>query len=418
MDEIHKPSPYMEFAQELYDTGIISDPWIEGKERFRIEPVIISQTTFNRLYSATELIGMVYEELCQVINSKPEFIDSYFNLTPYEKLLWFSSKGRWHGIARMDLFIEKDGRIRFCEMNSDTPSGEAEAVLLNQLIQPKYPDTVDPNTSFADKFVSMIESSYKLSGGSKDKPTVGIIYPTEMPEDLSMIIIYRKWIESRGFEVALGSPFNIIRDSGGDVYLFDKKIDVMFRHYKTDWWCERFSAWSDGGEYPDDEPLDIQLKHVLSAEMDNKLTVINPFGAVVTQNKLSMSFLWQYMDLFSKKSQEIIKEYIPETYRLKDIPKETLSQEDWVLKSDYGCEGDEVVVGRFVTEAIWKESLEKAIPERWIVQKYFDAVPVDNMIPNYGVYLIGGEAAGIYTRLSAKGTDYTAVTVPTFIVKE
>jgi glutathionylspermidine synthase len=407
---------YLEFAQELYNTGIISDPWIEGKERFRTEPFILSSDLYKKLYTASEEIGKLYEEFCEMIWKKPELLDDFFYLTPYEKFLWLSSKGEWHGIARMDLFVLSDGSIRFCEMNSDTPSGEAEAVLLNKICHPLLPDSIDPNVNFADKFCSMISQLYQSAGKDDPNPTIGIVYPTEMPEDLSMISIYQEWMEERGFNVVLGSPFNIQRLTDGSIGLFDKKIDIMFRHYKTDWWCERLPVWTDQSDYPDPDPLDAQLQNIVDSEVNNRLVIVNPLGAVLTQNKFSMAFFWERTELFSKESRETIQKYIPETFRLLDMDKNSLNREDWVLKSDYGCEGDEVIIGRFVSDDIWKESLEKAIPERWIVQKFFDASPDENnYIPNYGIYLICGEASGAYLRLSPKATDYRAVTVPVFV---
>ena len=61
-------------------------------------------------------------------------------------------------------------------------------------------------------------------------------------------------------------------------------------------------------------------------------------------------------------------------------------------------------------------ALAAAIPRHWVAQRYFEVAPIDNdLLPNVGVYLIGGQAAGFYTRLSRRATDYTAVTAPTFI---
>ena len=155
---------------------------------------------------------------------------------------------------------------------------------------------------------------------------------------------------------------------------------------------------------------------MLDADAAGTLTVINPFGAVVTQNKLTMAFLWNNIELFSEESRRAIREYIPETHRLLDIDRAATAREDWVLKSDYGCEGDEVVVGRDVDDKIWSDSLELATPERWIVQRYFHAAQIDGgMVPNYGLYLIAGRAAGIFTRLSSRATDYSAVVAPTLV---
>ncbi|MBI4640937.1 MAG: hypothetical protein HY731_09595 [Candidatus Tectomicrobia bacterium] len=274
---------YAAFAQQLYNTCIISDPWVEGHERFCLEPVILSSQIYHRLCSAAEAIGRVYEELCELVLAHPEWLDTFFHLTPYQKLMWLSSEGRWHGIARLDLFLLPDGIIQMCEMNSDTPSGEAEAVVPNQLCHPHYPYMKNPNEHFADRFYT---------------------------------------------------------------------IDILFRHYKTDWWGERFPVWSDAEEFPDPEPLDLQLRQVLEAELENRVTVVNPFGAVLTQNKLTMAFCWQKIALFSPESHKSIRLYIPETYRLCDIAANSLSKADWVLKSDYGCEGDEVIAGGLSTSTI------------------------------------------------------------------
>jgi hypothetical protein len=108
---------------------------------------------------------------------------------------------------------------------------------------------------------------------------------------------------------------------------------------------------------------------------------------------------------------------VPETLRLCDAKDAaSLEKNDWVLKSDYGCEGDEVIIGRAVTDEVWQQSLEEAIPTRWILQRFFEAAPTeDGYIPNYGVYLLGGCRGGIYTRLAPVATDYRALSVATFL---
>ena len=118
---------YGDFARMLYATGILSDPWLGGKERFRLQPALLTQSQAERLRTATERVGLIYHELSEIVIRGPELLDQFFNLTPWQKAMWFASEGRWHGIARVDLFIcpngAEDGRIRACEMNSDTPTG-------------------------------------------------------------------------------------------------------------------------------------------------------------------------------------------------------------------------------------------------------------------------------------------------------
>jgi glutathionylspermidine synthase len=416
---------YAEFAQMLYRTGVISDPWLDGRERFRLRGVIIDPERARELEQVAERVAFLHHELAEIVWRDPALLDDYFGLTPYQKAMWLAAEGRWHGIARVDLFLCQDGRIRACEMNSDTPSGEAEAVIINQLLHPYHPGTKDPNRGFADRFWQMLIASHREHRKAcrqpltDDAPAAAIIYPTDLPEDLSMIACYRAWLTERGSRVTLGSPYNLRADREGRVYALGDAVDLIVRHYKTDWWGEREPIWLNQPPYNDPEPLDRELLPLLEAERAGMVTVVNPFGAVLTQNKFALAFMWDHRDLFSPQSREWIEAYLPETHRLCDMDRNTLRREEWVLKSVYGCEGDSVICGPFVTEHDW-QTLQPMIDDRhWIAQRFFDVAPLEGgLLPNYGVYVIGGLAAGYYTRLSAKSTDYLAVTAPTYIGRE
>lgn len=401
---------YNELADALYRTCVISDPWLEGRERFGLTPVILDAGTYRRMSMAAEAIARLYDELCRMVWNRPDFLDSFFHLTPYQKLMWLASEGQWHGISRLDLFVLGDGSLRMCEMNSDTPSGEAEAILLNRLLLDASSGVSDPNVELEHRFVNMVQSVGPFH------PTIGIVYPTEMPEDLSMIRLYQEWLESRGCRVVMGSPYNLRPCSDRGVAIFDTRLDVLLRHYKTDWWSERRVVWTDEEPFPDEDPLDGPLRYVLDAVLGDRLVVINPFGSVLTQNKLSLAFFWQHMDLFSEESRHTIRSFIPETVRLADAWGRELPRIEWVLKTDYGCEGDDVIIGPHVSDDIWQASIEKAVQPHWIAQKYFDAAAgPEGLISNHGLYVIAGEAAGIYTRRSAAATDHTAISTATYI---
>lgn len=409
---------YGEFAQMLYGTGILSDPWLNGKERFRLEGVLLTGEQVETLQAAAERVGLIYHELSEIILRQPALLDRFFGLTPWQKAMWLASEGRWHGIARVDLFLCRDGRVRACEMNSDTPSGEAEAVLLNRLLHRFHPRTIDPNRELEERFRWMVFASHQARLGSDSGPPerVAIIYPTDLPEDLSMIAIYKEWLESSGCSVALGSPYNLGLDEQGRVTVLGRPVDLIVRHYKTDWWGEREIVWANQAPFPDPDPLERELMLLLEAEHEARVTVVNPFGSVLTQNKKAMAFMWERPELFSAEAQTWIAEYIPETRRMVSLDPEQLSREEWVLKSDYGCEGDSVVCGPFVSPSDWRIVMAAALPAHWVAQRFFEVEPTgDGLLPNYGVYLIGGRSAGFYTRLSSKATDYTAVTAPTFI---
>src|SRR5262249_49971877 len=217
--------------------------------------------------------------------------------------------------------------------------------------------------------------------------------------------------------VVLGSPYNLHPCQDG-VGLFDIPVDLIIRHYKTDWWGERQVVWRDAEPYPDAEPIAPQLRLLLEAEYAGRGTVVNPFGAVLSQNKLSLALLWEEQERFSPLARRWINRYIPPTYRLTQVPQDELlaHRQDWVLKSVYGCEGEETICGPFVSAATWYEAVTKALPPLWVCQRFFHAAAEpQRALCNYGVYRVGGRSAGFFTRLAAAATDANAVTAPTFI---
>jgi hypothetical protein len=140
-----------------------------------------------------------------------------------------------------------------------------------------------------------------------------------------------------------------------------------------------------------------------------------------------MAFMWERQGLFSPSGQAAIRAFVPETARLEVADRARLREQqgDWVLKSDYGCEGEEVIIGAEATADEWQASLEHALPGRWVVQRYFQArrepdnegaAVTGTLIANHGVFLIGGRAAGLYCRLSSGATDAGALSVATEIL--
>jgi hypothetical protein len=416
---------YQALANELLATGIVSDPWLEGRPRFGVDPLLLGAADAARYCRAAEAVAAAYDEAARLLGSDPWLVEQFFPaLTPFQHLMWSASGGAWHGIARADVFATDSPAhpLQICELNVDTPSGEAEAVLLNAAVAPHYAHAYDPNVALERAFVSAVSAFAARVDRphAEAPPTVGILYPTELVEDLSMILLYRRWLEARGCRVVTGSPFNLSRAPGGRVALFDVPCDVLVRHYKTDWWSEREPARDDDEPFWDAEPLAAQLGMLVDAELAGRVAVMNPFGAVVIQNKRTMALLWEAIDRFSPASQAAIRALVPYTARLESLPPSTLAaRADWVLKSDYGCEGAEVVIGADVDDAAWADALCHARRGRWVAQRYFGARrDGDGCCVNVGVYVVGGEASGFFSRVHRGATDYHATTVATLIERE
>lgn len=419
MSQTSKATPerdYRDFARALYEGGVISDPWFDGSERFGLSGVVLTAREARALMEAAERVTYLHQELVEILLESPELLAEFYHLTPSQQTMWQTSGGLWHGMARADLFFCEDGRISCCELNSDTPSGQPEAVILNEMLRGTHAEAFDPNARLRERFIRVLQESH-AKRTEKALQTVGIIYPTELSEDLAMITLFSRWLEEAGWRVVCGSPFNLRRTARG-IEILGVAVDLIVRHYKTDWWGERTPVWRDAPAYPDPLPLEGPLAALLGAEMSGEVTVVNPFGSVVTQNKLSLAFFWEEQHRFSVRAQSWIRRYVPETLRLSSVSQEQLQREraEWVLKSDYGCEGRETVCGAFVSEQIWNEAVAQAIPERFVAQRFFRArTRAQGRLANFGVYVLGGSACGFFTRLSHQSTQYTALTVPTFV---
>jgi glutathionylspermidine synthase len=388
---------------------------MDGNARLRSSPCIVPSRRMKALRTAALAACRAYDELCDIVARDPSHLTDFFSLTPVQKILWYASGSLWHGIARADIFCTTDGSLAIAEINSDTPSGVDEAFLLGEFAAPRFPGFLNPNSRLREAFLSVINGAYGGLRSPSSVPTIALAYPTDIPEDQGMLMLYQEWLEEAGFRVLTGSPSNLEKGESGRAEMFGTEIDVLFRHYKTDWWCERVNVWKDARGIPDAQPLAGELASVLGPMVEGRLAVVNPFGAVITQNKLSLAFFHEKMDLFSSPSQETIRRYIPVTKRLSVCEGKTLEREkdDWVLKSDYGCEGAEVIVGRLTGEEAWSEALRLAEPAHWVVQRYFQAERLDSgLTENYGVYVAGGEPAGLYVRLAGGVTANTAVVVP------
>jgi len=412
-------STFAKLAQRLQATGVLADPWLDGAPRFCTDPVLLTAAQHRELGAAAAGIARVHDELARIVAASPELADAFFGLTLWQRGMWQCSAPHWHGIARADVFWTADGP-KVCELNSDTPSGEAEAVYGNRVAGAAR-GLEDPNTRLPQRFVAMVEA-WARTCGHRGPLTVGVLYPTEITEDLSMVAAYREWLGAAGHAVVLGSPFNVGVHADGRALLFDTPCDVIVRHYKTDWFGERLPVADDDEPCADRAPLVQPLLRLLAASVGRRTAIVNPFGAVLTQNKRALAFCWEELARFSRACQTAIRRWLPRTHRLEVVREELWQQKDlWVLKSDYGCEGAEVVVGAHVDQATWESTLAHVIARRWVAQQYFAPLrDVRGDVVNHGVYVIGGAPAGVFARVHAATapTDGAARCAPVFVRTE
>lgn len=400
--------PVGEVADALQDTCLVCDPYVYGRARFLAEPLYLTEGFRDGIYRASADVGALFESLSRLLLDEPELYEAFYTPTPYQRAMWLVSGGAWHVFARLDVFW-CNGAFQVCEINADTPSGQSDIVACSSVFASRgaYADGADPNADYERLFMQSVDAVFRSQVADRPYGRVGIVYPTDLPEDMALVQLYGDWFRAAGCDVILGSPYNVTKRPDGGVAVFGMPVDVILRHYKTDWWGEREPGRDDDAPYLDPDPLE-QAVWLLEAERAGRVAIVNPFGAIVPQDKRSMAFFWEHIDRFTPSEQATIRAHIPETYVLETIGADRLLRErtEWVLKSDFGCEAEEVFVGRDLIDADWHDAVTHAYPRRWVAQRAFEATPigesdaVDAPVANFGVYLVGGTPAGLYVRLA------------------
>src|SRR5258705_11909059 len=109
------------------------------------------------------------------------------------------TRSLWHGLARAYV-LTKRGGYSITELNCDTPTGEAEAVVLSALaleLLPRGSGLSDPNSHLDRRFGPMGTLLIRPLLGGPAPPPLGLGFPTEVTEEPSATPLYPWWPERR-----------------------------------------------------------------------------------------------------------------------------------------------------------------------------------------------------------------------------
>ncbi len=398
----------------LLDNGVIDDPWARGAPRLNADVEILSKAQASSLAHAACAVAMMIDEAVPAVARDP-LLARQLGLDDSLMAIAALDAPRWLALARADVFLLADGPAQVCEINCDTPTGLAECTQLARIAITAAPHLLDPSARLRERWVAMIRSCV---GSDAVGAVVGIVDPTEMPEDLCHVRLLVRWLEEAGFIVVRGSPFNLHACPNHRVGLFGTPCDVLLRQYKTDWWAKRSCPWRNEAPPPDATCLARELALIADAMQAGTLAVLNPWGTAIAQNKRTLALPFERPDLFSAETLAAVRPHLPETHFLESLSSARLiaEREQWVLKSAYGCEGDEVLLGSIAAPTAWAHAVQRADPRHWIAQRAFTPRrDADGRIANHGVFLIGGTPSGIYTRRSTGPTDLSSLSCPTLV---
>ena len=132
--------------------------------------------------------------------------------------MWSASGGAWHGIARADVFATDAGvQDLRAQLRHALGRGRGGAAQRRgrAAARPRLRSQRRARARLRQRGRRLRRA--RRARDAEAPPTVGMLYPTELVEDLSMILLYRRWLEARGCRVVTGSPFNLSRAPGGRV---------------------------------------------------------------------------------------------------------------------------------------------------------------------------------------------------------
>ena len=399
---------------QLISRGILDDPWSDGRLRVQLTPATLTTAEAGALATTACTTLMALDHLVPQVAARAD-LQAAIGLDASLSHIAALDAPQWLGLARVDVFAtEDDAEPQACEVNCDTPTGLAETTELAAVIGCQ-PGLVDPAARLAERWIAMVRGA----APQRDRqPVVGLIDATDQTEDIGHIRLLCRWLAAAAIPVVRGSPANLTALPGERIGLFGQACDVLVRHYKTDWWAARRPLWRSAAPPPDAAPLAGPLALIARAMAAGTVGVVNPWGAAIGQNKRTLALPWEAPELLPYTLRQELRARVPETRWLESLSRDHLLRErgEWVLKSDYGCEGEEVLLGSETPADMWATALADAAPGRWIVQHAFrprrDAA---GQIRNHGVYTIGGLPSGIYTRCSPGATTATAIALPTLV---
>ena len=280
---------------------------------------------------------------------------------------------------RFDFHPTEDG-WRISEVNSDVPAGYPEASVLPKLAQSYFPE-YDSCVCFGDVFAK--KNSQVFAKGS----TIAYIHDTHIVEDYQIMRYLGDLLETLGYKSIYASPEHI-------KWKNNKAIDIegIIRYFPVEWL--EFAR-------------DVDWLSFVNSETPS----CNHPIALLTQSK-RLPLVWDSLDV----DVATWKKLLPETKCASILTKAMCK--DWILKPAFGRVGEGINIPGTVSAIEERKIIESARenPTQWVAQKLFKSIPVDGFHTNVGMFVVDGDFAGCYARISSTPKiDESASEIPILI---
>ena len=367
---------------------------LRGKPCALAYPLLINKQHTARLTRFAKAYHTAIETIIAAWPVDPEVRD----------ILWFSpalqediqldshaANGRVH-LCRLDLHLDTDGGFRVLETNANCPgalmsSGYAGARWREFLTQAQVPlpDPLDHEWSeWTPQW--FVENATVETGAPPD--LVGLIR------------------EDGGNHLELPGFATVFARAGIETLELDPRDVPNVHSHGLRYGYLKFGMQSYAR-------LRNELDSFVNSVQRRNIFVQNGLrGRLIGDNKLCLAILsdphFEY--LFDKDLLTVVRQHIPWSRALAHCPKQVMSdihkrRSIYVLKHPFDTRGRGVVVGRGLhSDSEWEGYLDKAVRNRWLVQRFYDTTELphnnENEIERHDLCLglINGKLSGAFAR--------------------
>lgn len=320
-------------------------------------------------------------------------------------------------IGRLDLVKTADG-YRMLEFNSDNPGLLLETFPMNAKACEES-GKINPNQRGEAALIEALQ----------DAISAGLAYVGKSHGERANVVFTCRSTYLRDLDITrylMGLldlpkgiqkqyvPIELLRADEQGLYDPDgNRIDVLYRFYPLQFFCGRTFRHHDDddtGVYDGAVLYDLVLKRGLA--------IINPPSAFMIENKAVQAVIWGLCEkelYFDDYERSLIKQHFLPTFL-----DPVFSDEAYVMKPVYGCEGDTIAIIDPKKGDVFRTNTSTYLDQPMVYQKYVE-LPKAKFMTEHGMqslslltscFLINGQPVGITVRAGESVTDFSWRSAP------